>query len=134
MAIANIRKQAGRLIRFAAVGLLTAAIYVLVLAFIAERFGKPALGAAAAYVLAVAFNYWAHYAWTYQTNRSHKSAGMRYVILAVLIFCTNVGATAIMPELLNISYVVVQGMLATLAIVVSFIVQGFWVYRKIEID
>ncbi|MDW6020958.1 GtrA family protein [Mesorhizobium sp. BAC0120] len=124
-----IRKQAETFLRFVTVGLLTATIYALVLAVIAQGTGKPALGAAVAYVLAVAFNYWAHYAWTYQTDRPHKSAGARYMILAGLMFCINVAATASVPKVFNVSFVVVQGALAVLIIGVSFVVQGLWVYR-----
>lgn len=107
---------------------MTATIYALVLATIAEGMGKPALGAALAYVLAVAFNYWAHYAWTYQTQRSHISTGTRYIVLATLIFCTNVLATAWIPKLLDISYIVVQAVLAVMIVGVTFIFQGIWVY------
>jgi len=125
-----IRKQAETFIRFGTVGLLTATIYALVLAVIAEGIGRPALGAALAYVLAVAFNYWAHYVWTYQTDRPHRSTGARYVILAAVIFCTNVAATALIPKLFNTSYVVVQGALAVLIIGTTFVAQGLWVYRS----
>ena len=118
--------------RFGVVGCLTAAMYVLVLAVVAEGTGAAALGAALAYTASVGFNYAAHYVWTYRTNRPHKSSGPRYFVLVVLIFCINVSATAFFPTWFDMSYLAVQGMLAVLMVGLSFVAQTLWIFTSVD--
>jgi putative flippase GtrA len=124
-------KQVEMLIRFGMVGLLTAAIYALILVLAVESVGQSAaVGVAIAYVVAVGFNYWAHYVWTYRTDQPHRSTGPRYVILVIMVFCINVIATAFLPEMLGVSYGIVQGLLAVIAAAITFAAQSAWVFSR----
>lgn len=120
--------QVGVLLRFCAVGVLTAGIYAAALAMIVEvARQRAAFGAAVAYVFAVSFNCWAHRVWTYRSNRSHHSAGPRYILVIGLIFCIDVLATALLPRFLGVSYSVVQVGLAVIIAGITFVVLGRWV-------
>lgn len=116
--------------RFGAVGVLTAAVYGAVLLSSVE-FAKlpPAVGAGVAYLMAIAFNYVAHYGWTFRSNESHGRAAVRYFIVVSAILCTNVLATGFLPKILNASYLFVQVGLAICAAGGSFLSQYLWVFR-----
>lgn len=121
--------QVGVLLRFATVGVLTAALYAILLIVAVEFAGwSPALSVGFAYVLAVSFNYLAHYTWTYRTGQPHRVAAPRYLTTIVVLLFINVVATAILPDLLDINYGVVQGLLMFLAIVVTFMTLSKWVF------
>lgn len=121
-------RQLGAFFRFGVVGVLTAGIYALILA-LAVKAGEPAaFGVALAYILAVGFNYWAHYQWTYRTDRPHRSTGPRYLLVIAVVFCINVAATAFLPGLLGVGYVEVQVGLAAIAAIVTFAAQTIWVF------
>ncbi len=121
--------QIGVLLRFITVGVLTAALYALILVVAVELLGSPpALGVGLAYVLAVGFNYLAHYAWTYKTGQPHRAAAPRYLVTIIVLFCLNVAATAVLPGLLGVSYAVVQGLLMVLTALATFVTLSRWVF------
>lgn len=116
--------------RFGTVGLLTAAIYGGVLALSVETAKQPpAFGAGLAYLIAIAFNYLAHYGWTFRSDASHIRTASRYIIVIGAIFCANVIATWLLPKFLNVSYISVQVGLAICAVGGSFLSQYLWVFR-----
>jgi putative flippase GtrA len=124
-------KQVKTFFRFGTVGLFTAAIYALILILVVEGVGlSAAIGAAIAYVLAVGFNYWGHYTWTYRTDRPHRTTGPKYIALTIAIFSVNVFATALLPERLGISYGVVQGLLLVVVATATFVTQTTWVFSR----
>jgi putative flippase GtrA len=122
--------QVAAFFRFGVVGVLTAGIYALILAITVKAGESAAVGVALAYILAVGFNYWAHYQWTYRTDRPHRSSGPRYLLVIAVIFCINVAATAFLPGLLGIGYVEVQIALAAIAAAVTFAAQTIWVFSR----
>lgn len=127
----RLRSHGGTFLRFIAVGGATAAIYTLILVLLAEVFDvAPPLAVAVAYPMAIAFNYLAHYRWTYRTNRPHRSSGRRYLIFAGVIFGVNVAATAVLPELLGVGYGVVQILLLGAITVASFVSQLKWIFSS----
>ncbi len=119
------------LLRFGTVGVLTALIYAAIVWLAVEEFRAPSeLGVGIAYVLAVTFNYLAHHMWTFRSDRPHRSTGPRYLLVMLVILATNVAATAWLPGLLGVSYVVVQIGLAAVAAVCAFAAQAAWVFRR----
>lgn len=125
------RSQIGALFRFATVGFMTAALYALILIVCVEMLGyRSFVGAAIAYMLAVGFNYLAHYTWTYHADTPHRSTAPRYLVTTVVLFFINVMATAALPGLLGVSYAVVQGLLMALAALATFITLSKWVFSS----
>lgn len=121
--------QIGVLLRFVTVGVLTAALYALILIGAVELAGcAPALGAGLAYVLAVGFNYLAHYAWTYRTGQPHRATAPRYLVTIIVLLCLNIAATAVLPGLLGVSYAVVQVVLMGLTALATFVTLSRWVF------
>lgn len=118
-----------RLLRFVLVGVLTAALYAVVLVVAVEVCGVPAaFGAGSAYLLATGFNYFAHYTWTYKADHHHRSTGLRYLISIVILFCINVVATGTLPKTLGVSYCAVQVSLMLLTAIATFISLSMWVF------
>lgn len=125
------RNQIETLFRFATVGFLTATLYALILIVCVEMLGyRSFVGAAIAYMLAVGFNYLAHYTWTYHADTPHRSAAPRYLVTTVVLFFINVMATAALPGLLGVSYGIVQGLLMALAALATFITLSKWVFSN----
>jgi putative flippase GtrA len=123
--------QAGTLLRFTAVGLLTACLYILLLFLSVETAGlAPFVGAAIAYILAIGFNYFMHYIWTYRTKLPHRVTARRYIAMIVVMLAVNVAATAILPPLLNISYGYVQILLMAAAAAATFVTLTKWVFSR----
>lgn len=117
------------LLRFVTVGVLTAALYALVLIVSVEVLGiPPPVGAAVAHLAAIAFNYLAHHRWTYQAGQPHRAAAPRYLVTIIVLFCLNVAATAVLPGLLGVSYAVVQGLLMVLTALATFVTLSRWVF------
>lgn len=118
-----------QLLRFATVGFLTASLYAFILIVAVEAVGAlPAVGAGIAYVLAIGFNYVAHYVWTYKTDQPHRSTAPRYLISIVIFFCINVFATASLPAILGVGYGAVQILLMLCTAVATFITLSKWVF------
>lgn len=118
-----------KLLRFATVGFLTAALYAFILVIAVEIVGVlPAVGAGVAYVVAIGFNYVAHYAWTYKADQPHRSTAPRYLISIVIFFCINVIATASLPAILGVGYGAVQILLMLCMAVATFITLSKWVF------
>jgi len=127
----RLRRHFLTLAKFGAIGLLTAALYAVLLVLAVEKASlPPAVGAALAYVLAVSFNYWAHYYWTYGSDRSHRSAGARYLAVVAIIFVINVAATALLPGWLGVSYWFAQALLGILMAAMTFISLSYWVFSS----
>ena len=61
-------------------------------------------------------------------EQPHRVAAPRYLTTIVVLLFINVVATAILPDLLDINYGVVQGLLMFLAIVVTFMTLSKWVF------
>lgn len=115
--------------RFVVVGGLTAALYTGLLLLIAQVFGdEPGWAAGIAYIVAVTFNYLVHHRWTYRTDRSHRSAGVRYLALVGSLFVIDVGATSLLPGLLDINYGVIQLGLAAAFALATYVGQSRWVF------
>ncbi len=120
-------------IRYVAVGAATSGLYFALLFLFADRLGwSPAGAAGAAYIIAVAANYFAHHRWTFRSDEPHRATAPRYLMLVVLILMTNVTATGLLPSLLGVNYVVVQLTFAAILVAATFAVQAFWVFRKRE--
>lgn len=133
-----LRQNFTMLLRFGSIGLLTAALYafLLILAVEVASF-SPAVGVAIAYVLAVLFNYCAHYYWTYGSERGHRATGVRYLAVITIIFAINVTATAFLPNWLGVSYWFAQLLLGVMMAAMTFISLSYWVFsasRNVQVS
>ncbi|MBU2604945.1 MAG: GtrA family protein [Alphaproteobacteria bacterium] len=119
------------LLKFGVIGILTAALYAALLFFAVEfALLQPVAGAAVAYVLAVTFNYYAHYYWTYGSDQSHRSTGSRYVVVTATVFVINLAATGLLPGWLGVSYWFAQLLLGILMAAMTFVSLSYWVFSS----
>lgn len=90
--------------KYAVVGILTLLIYI-TLTFSLERFYEVNILASSsgAFSIATVFNYLMHYYWTYNTQRSHKSASVMYLITVGLGFFYNLTIVEVCGVILNVS-------------------------------
>lgn len=87
---------------------------------------------AIAYILAVLFNYTAHYYWTFQTDASHVSAGPKFLLVTAAVFAINAGATELAPSLFGVDYVTVQFAFAALLGCATIVAHSKWVFKAIS--
>ncbi len=117
--------------RFAAVGIATAALYYGLLVTSVEYFAlAPTLASSICYVVAVVFNYLLHYSWTYAASTSHVRAGGRYLAMILTGFMVNGMVMHVGVNGLGIHYLLVQTCAVVVIAGMNFLMASLWVFRE----
>lgn len=118
------------LFRFGIVGLVTAAIFYVLLGIQVELLGFSAtMASSIAYPFVVAFNYLAHFQWTYRATGRHATALLRYVVMIAAGFLLNALIMFGGTELLEFNYLLVQAIAIGMVISLNFVMSFYWVFR-----
>jgi len=119
-----------RMLRFTAVGLATAALYYALLFVAVELLGVSAVVASAGvYVLVIAFNYAAHYRWTFALSSPHTAAIKRFLFMTGCGFFINLSIMYLCVSLLHWNYLFAQAVAMGVIIVWNFVLSSLWVFR-----
>lgn len=95
-----------RLVRYGAVGLFGTALYFLTVLFLVEKVGTdPVVAAVAATVLVVVVNYVLNRSWVFESNREHRAAFPRFLLIAVVSLLLNAGVMYMTVHVLSWWYV-----------------------------
>jgi putative flippase GtrA len=120
-----------KVLRFAVVGVSTAALYYALLYGSVEALGVNAtLASSLVYVLVLGFNYLMHHSWTFSQSTAHTHTLSRYL---VMVFCGFLLNAVIMyggVSLAGLNYLLVQGAAMFSVIVWNFSVSLLWVFRS----
>ncbi len=120
----------GRLIRFVLVGIATAVIHYLLLYLGVEAFGLDATSASSVgFVVAVMFNYFMHYSWTFAEPAPHGRTAMRYLTMIGCGFLINAGLMHLGSVTLSLNYLVCQAVAMAAVLTWNFVVANVWVFR-----
>ncbi len=123
-------------LRFATVGVVTAAIHFCVLSSLVQLAGwDSTLASSLGFAIAVGFNYFMHYHWTFAAGTTaqpvpHGRALLRYACMIAGGFLINALLMLATTELWEWHYLLGQ-VLALVAVVAwNFILASTWVYRS----
>lgn len=95
-----------RLVRYGAVGLLGTALYFLTVLFLVEKMGAdPVVAASVATVLVIVVNYVLNRSWVFESNRDHRTAFPRFLLIAVVSLLLNTGVMYVTVHVLSWWYV-----------------------------
>jgi putative flippase GtrA len=118
-----------KLIRFGAVGVIAAMVYVLAVVTLVSGLGVPPIGAAVlGYLIALPVSFMGHRAFTFRSKATMVPELARFTVMHLVNMMVSLGAMAWAVNLLGLEYWV--GILAAVAIVplASYITSDLWVF------
>ena len=120
----------GKTARFAAVGIVTAALYYAFLLTTIELMGVDVVAASATgYVLAVLLNYAMHYYWTFRSESSHGATLFRFALMLALGFGVNLIIMSAGTRWLDMHYLLLQTIAIALIATLNLGMSSYWVFR-----
>jgi putative flippase GtrA len=116
-------------IRFIIVGSVTPVLYY-ALFYLTVEFHIFSISAASmfCYLLAIAFNYIAHYVWTFDTSSSHFSVGPKYLAMVGFGLLINWSTMTFLVSNYESGYLIIQFFVLILIAVFNYILGRFWVF------
>ena len=123
------------LLRFSAVGLITAAFYFGLLALVVElELASPVLASVLCYIGAVLLNYQLHYSWTFAPGEGaqgapHGKAFTRYLLMVSCGLVLNAALMYLMVHGFSWHYLLAQFAALVAVVTWNFVVSHLWVFR-----
>lgn len=127
--------ELGTLLRFSAVGLITAGFYFGLLALAVElKLAGPVLASVMCYIGAVLLNYQLHYSWTFAPGEDaeaapHGQAFSRYLVMVCCGFLLNAALMYLLVHGLGWHYLLAQFVALAAVVTWNFVVSHLWVFR-----
>lgn len=122
-------------LRFALVGVLTALIHYGVLYIgVTQLAWSSIVASSVGFVIAVIFNYFSHYGWTFAGGADYQSPPhgrtlLRYLVMVACGFIINGVIMTLGVQLLGWHYLVVQLLAYIVVVSWNFILANVWVFR-----
>ena len=124
-----------RLGRFGFVGGLGTAIYYLSLWLLVEKIHIGImLATSISFILVVIENYVLHYHWTFSSNRSHRSAFPRFLLMGITGFALNWSIMYVGTVELNFNYLLVQALSIAVIVIWNLVISTFIFQPANEVD
>jgi putative flippase GtrA len=122
--------KSARLLRFAIVGLIGAAVYTSVVWIsLALLHMSALLSASLGFAAAVLSNYLLHHRWTFRSPKSHRIAFLQFGVTSVVGFTINFCFIYIGVSLLRLNYLAVQIPALGLVVTSNYLFSALWVFR-----
>ena len=122
--------DSGRVLRFILVGGATALIHYGLLYAGVELLGLGAiLASSAGFTIAVTFNYFMHYSWTFAEPAPHGRTALRYLLMICCGFMINGLLMYVCSTVLAVNYLLSQAVATVAVLTWNFTVANFWVFR-----
>lgn len=123
------KKEMGRVLRFATVGLVATATHAGMVLLLVEGYGfAPLLANFFAFLLAVLVSFVGHYHWTFSSVNSYRTAFPRFIVIAFLGLGLSQAIMFSAVSLLSLNYRF--GLIAVLMLVpgLNFLANRFWTF------
>ncbi len=134
LAIMQHLDQSQRFVRFGITGALGTGSYYLFLVVFVELLSLPVLTATSiAFGIVVLQNYVFHYTWTFESQRPHASAFVKFVITSLVGFGINWIVMFIGVREMTFNYLIVQGVAIALVVTWNFCVMSSWIFRSADV-
>ena len=119
-----------RVVSFCAVGAATAVIHYGILFVGVERFALAAtLASSIGFIVAVTFNYFMHYSWTFAEPAPHGRTLLRYFLMIGCGFFINGLVMYMTSELLSIVYLLSQALAMVAVLTWNYLLANYWVFK-----
>jgi putative flippase GtrA len=117
-------------IRFIIVGAVSSGLYYAIF-YLTVEFDFFSISAASffCYLLSTAFNYIAHYLWTFETSSSHFSVGPKYIAMVGFGLLTNWSIMTFFASNYESGYLIIQFFVLILVAASNYILGRFWVFK-----
>jgi putative flippase GtrA len=127
---ANARAFSPKVIqRFVVVGGTAAAIYFGISWVLAREGGASEVAATSfAFVAAITWNYMMHYRWTFESERAHSIASVRFCVMSAVGFFLNWAVMSVGSELLPASGFLVKLVAVGLVVCSNLVIGALWVF------
>lgn len=113
-------------------GVATAIQYGILIVLVETGLAVAFIASTIGYIVSGAFNYTLNYYFTFQSSASHKSAAVKFAIVALIGLGINSALVFLMTEVGSIYYLVAQ-IIATVAVLLwNFTAHQFWTYKSVE--
>jgi len=118
-------------LRFGVVGVLTAVLHYGLLYAGVELAGVRATTASSVgFVIAVMFNYFMHYNWTFGEPAPHGRTLRRYLLMITCGFLLNAAVMFIGEHWGSFHYLLVQALALVAVVLWNFVLSNTWVFRR----
>ena len=118
-------------VRFGVVGVLTAMVHYGLLYIGVESANLPAtLASSIGFVVAVVFNYFMHYNWTFGEPAPHGRTLRRYLLMITCGFLLNASVMFIGEHWGSFHYLLVQALALVAVVLWNFVLSNTWVFRR----
>ena len=118
-------------LRFGVVGVLTAVLHYGLLYAGVEAVGLHATTASSVgFVIAVMFNYFMHYNWTFGEPAPHGRTLWRYLVMVSCGFLLNGSVMFAGDPWGSLHYLLVQALALVVVVLWNFVVSNTWVFRR----
>lgn len=119
-----------RSLRFALVGIATAALYYGLLYAGVELLNlNVVVCSSAAYVVVIVANYLMHYSWTFAAASPHTTALKRYLVMTGCGLLINGLIMYVGVSMLQLNYLLIQTVAMAVIIVWNYSLSSLWVFR-----
>lgn len=118
-----------KFIKYSLVGILCTGIYFLCMFLLVELSGaNPVFSAMIAFVIMTICSFYLNKRFTFGGTYSHQKL-LRFTIVAIIVFCMNVGIMFTVVSLLNFHYLI--GELVTILVIpfVNFYLNHYWTFK-----
>lgn len=117
-------------LRFALVGVIgTALHYAVLIVLVSGLDGDPALGAMAGATCGAAFNYWLNHRFTFRSDRPHREALPRFLLMAGIGISLN-GMIVKALTLAGVNYLLSQVGATLIILIMNFFLSRLWIFRQ----
>jgi len=118
-------------LRFGIVGVLTAILHYGLLFAGVELVALPAaLASSMGFIVAVVFNYFMHYNWTFGEPAPHGRTLLRYVVMVACGFLLNGSVMYFGEHWSSLHYLLIQAFALVVVVLWNFVVSNTWVFRR----
>jgi len=117
-------------LRFVSVGAIGTALHYAILVILVTGLNSdPAIGAMAGATAGAAFNYWLNHRFTFRSERPHKEALPRFLLMAGVGVLLN-GAIVKALTLATFNYLLSQVVATLTILILNFFLSKLWIFRQ----
>ncbi|MFV0299850.1 MAG: GtrA family protein [Paracoccus sp. (in: a-proteobacteria)] len=128
-AVGRMRRLMVTAVKFGLVGVLTLAIYALLLALVRPMVSMASVAAATAYIGSAVFNYVLQSRFTFRSTQSDRVAIGRYALMHLFCMGLNSAGMFLLVDRMGLGLWGSQVAVTLVVVATSFVLSSAWVYR-----
>jgi len=124
-------KTSRQFLIFAGIGAIgTAGHYVCLIILVQLQLASPVLATTAGFAVGAIINYLLNYRFTFNSNKQHREALTKFLIVAVLGALINASIMSAGISLLELHYLLIQLLATAIVLVLNFSANKFWTFAE----